>query len=75
MAQGLHLGVLVLEILLEIKWQIGDFREDGNARVTEDSNNMGDLLQDRYRARMFIDHRYRDWILRKGKFRFSIVNV
>ena len=38
---GLHLGVLVLEILQEIEWQIGDFREDGNARVTEDSNQYG----------------------------------
>ena len=40
-AWGLHLGVLVLEILQEIEWQIGDFREDGNARVTEDSNQYG----------------------------------
>ena len=39
--RGLHLGVLVLEILLEIEWQIGDFREDGNARVTEDSSQYG----------------------------------
>ena len=38
---GLHLGVLVLEILQEIEWQIGDFCEDGNARVTEDSNQYG----------------------------------
>ena len=30
------------------------------------ATNMGDLLQDRYRARLFIDHRYRGWILRKG---------
>ena len=59
MARGLHLGVLVLEILLEIEWQIGDFREDGNVRVTENSNQYGDLLQDRYKVRVFIDHHYR----------------
>ena len=37
-ARRLHLGVLVLEILQEIEWQIGDFCEDGNAQVTENSN-------------------------------------
>ena len=25
----------------EIEWQIGDFREDGNAQVTEDSSQYG----------------------------------
>ena len=40
-ARELHLGVLVLEILLEIEWQIGDFREDGNTQITEDSSQYG----------------------------------
>ena len=35
--------------------------------------NMGDLLQDRYRVRII--YHYQGWILRKGNFHGSIVNI
>ena len=59
----LHLGVLVLEILQEIEWQIGDFCMRGSQKT---ATNMGILLQERYRALVFIDYSYWGWILRKG---------
>ena len=61
-------------ILQIFEQQIGDYHENGNVRGRQNATNMGDLLQGCYRARLFIDYRYRGWILRKGvQLTFSLV--